>query len=328
MAYADGSRMSGYRAPGAAAETTFAYDALGRTAKRTDPAGTTETYDFVGASETIWRSTPSAGSVTTSLVDPAGGRLSVTQGSATGWTLFDQLGSVAALVDSTSGLAATYRFDGWGNALTSLNPSANPYGFRGSVNLGTDSVPLYEMGARFYAPSVGVFSQLDTYAGTTTDPFSLNRFLYAHANPTSLVDPDGHSACSAYADYCSVNGSTTAHTVQHHDSSGRRIANRGRRTTNQVLGDSRTRSRTASRYGEGGQYGDPDPRLKKKVEYIQDRLRYARQLGEGGPFGDDRVDLPVELHRWNGALNDAREDASQRSLGGDLEPYWVPWRLG
>ena len=194
MAYADGSRMSGYRAPGAAADTTFAYDALGRTALRTDPAAVTETFDFVGTSETVWRSTPSAGSATTSVVDPGGSRLSVTKGGVTGWTLFDHLGSLAALVAPDASLSASYRFDGWGNAITTLDRSANPYGFRGSVNLGTDGEPLYEMGARHYAPSVGVFTQQDSYAGSALDPFSLNRFLYAHANPTSLIDPTGHNA--------------------------------------------------------------------------------------------------------------------------------------
>jgi hypothetical protein len=51
------------------------------------------------------------------------------------------------------------------------------------------------MRARFYAPSLGVFTQADTVAGTAQDPLSLNRYLYTAANPATLVDPDGHAYC-------------------------------------------------------------------------------------------------------------------------------------
>jgi hypothetical protein len=58
-------------------------------------------------------------------------------------------------------------------------------------------------GARFYAPSAGVFTQLDTVAGSAQNPASMNRFLYAQGNPTSLVDPTGHSPCNS--DACDEN---------------------------------------------------------------------------------------------------------------------------
>ena len=51
---------------------------------------------------------------------------------------------------------------------------------------------LYDAGARFYSPGLGVFTQLDTVQGSTLDPLSLNRYLYAAADPETLVDPDGH----------------------------------------------------------------------------------------------------------------------------------------
>jgi hypothetical protein len=33
---------------------------------------------------------------------------------------------------------------------------------------------------------------MDSYAGLATDPLSMNRFLYAEANPTTFIDPTGH----------------------------------------------------------------------------------------------------------------------------------------
>jgi RHS repeat-associated protein len=274
----------------------------------------------VGAAETVWRSTPSTGSATTSLVDASGGRLSVTLGATTAWTLFDELGSMAALVSSGASLSAAYRFDAFGNALTTLSRASNPYGFTGSINLGTDAVPLYEMGARLYAPSVGAFSQMDSSAGTATDPASLNRFLYAQANPATLVDPSGHTACSAYADYCPVNGSTTKHTVQKQDASGHRAGHRGRRTEGDVYGDQRNRARSYARYGEGGQYADAAYRASPKIQKIaqaaaQDDAREsaahdaaartysppaASDDGGGGFFG---ISINVDIHVDSGLVH-------------------------
>jgi hypothetical protein len=44
---------------------------------------------------------------------------------------------------------------------------------------------------------VGTFTQLDTVMGKAVDPRSLNRFLYAEANPATLIDPSGHCAWDA-----------------------------------------------------------------------------------------------------------------------------------
>jgi hypothetical protein len=51
-----------------------------------------------------------------------------------------------------------------------------------------------------YAPSLGAFTSLDTFAGSAQDPLSLNRFLYAEANPATLIDPTGHRTCTGQND--------------------------------------------------------------------------------------------------------------------------------
>jgi hypothetical protein len=58
------------------------------------------------------------------------------------------------------------------------------------------------MSARFYDPGLGAFTQLDSYAGSAQDSLSLNRYLYAEANPTTLIDPTGHGACLDDAQPC------------------------------------------------------------------------------------------------------------------------------
>jgi RHS repeat-associated protein len=64
-------------------------------------------------------------------------------------------------------LADAYRYGGWGQAAgtASTVTGGNPFRFRGAINLGSDASPLYEMGARLYAPSLGTFTQLDTTPG-------------------------------------------------------------------------------------------------------------------------------------------------------------------
>jgi len=41
---------------------------------------------------------------------------------------------------------------------------------------------------------LGVFTQQDSVQGSAANPFTMNRFLYALANPATLIDPDGHRA--------------------------------------------------------------------------------------------------------------------------------------
>jgi hypothetical protein len=52
------------------------------------------------------------------------------------------------------------------------------------------------MSARYYSPGLGAFTSIDSVMGGAQNPLSLNRYLYALANPATLQDPSGHYACS------------------------------------------------------------------------------------------------------------------------------------
>jgi RHS repeat-associated protein len=56
--------------------------------------------------------------------------------------------------------------------------------------------PLYDMSARYYSPGLGAFTSIDSVMGAAQNPLSLNRYLYALANPATLQDPSGYYACS------------------------------------------------------------------------------------------------------------------------------------
>jgi RHS repeat-associated protein len=131
------------------------------------------------------------------LLDAEGTRLAVKTGSAVSWLLFDLHGSVAGLCPAGStSLADAYRYDGWGVQVASAGSNTNPYRYRGLLNLANDTGAgaLLAMGAREYAPQLGTFTQQDSVAGSAANPASMNRFLYALANPATLIDPDGHMA--------------------------------------------------------------------------------------------------------------------------------------
>ncbi len=141
--------------------------------------------------------------LTASLLDPSGSRLAnadLSSGVAA-FSLPDLHGDLgAAELTSSTTVADAIRYDGYGQTIASGGAGggpAQPYRYQGRLDISPDaSQPVYDLGARFYQPSLGVFTQLDSVAGSAQDPLSLNRYLYAEANPATLIDPDGHIAMS------------------------------------------------------------------------------------------------------------------------------------
>ncbi len=174
---------------------TFTVDPLDRHATRT-ANGTTDNYGYLGPTETAWQT----GSTTTTnaLLDNDGSRLAIKTGTGSvAWLIFDLHGSAVALCTAgTTTLSDAYRYDGYGERITDNGSSVNPWRYRGLLNIGSDNLTwaLLDMGARDYSPQLGTFTQRDSAQGKAANPLTMNRFLYALANPATLVDPDGHAA--------------------------------------------------------------------------------------------------------------------------------------
>jgi len=49
----------------------------------------------------------------------------------------------------------------------------------------------YYLRARYYDPETGRFNRLDPFAGNTSDPVSLHKYLYCGADPVMFSDPSG-----------------------------------------------------------------------------------------------------------------------------------------
>jgi RHS repeat-associated protein len=194
--YDAGGRLVSLTPPGEA-ESEFAYDALGRVSSR-ETGSATLAYRYLGTGHLSYATDASSGPDTVSLIDATSGRLALDTGGTTAWTLFDLHGNLAgAIAESSATIVSALRYDAWGQLLddftAGLGATDTPWRFQGRLNVSPDpDEALYDFGARMYRPSAGVFTQLDTYAGGAVNPLSMNRFLYAHANPVTLIDPDGH----------------------------------------------------------------------------------------------------------------------------------------
>jgi RHS repeat-associated protein len=195
-AYDAGGRMIGLTPSGGSA-ASYTYDAMGRVATRS-VAGASLTYRYVGTGHTTYATVPGTGSATYALIDGAASRLAVDTGGTTAWSVFDAHGNFAgAAAEASATIVNAVRYDAWGSTLDAYAAGSGstevPWRFQGRLDVSPDAdEPLYDYGARMYRPSGGTFTQLDTYAGTAQNPLSMNRFLYAHANPTTLIDPTGH----------------------------------------------------------------------------------------------------------------------------------------
>lgn len=119
------------------------------------------------------------------------------------WVIFDLHGSVVALCPAgSSTLSDAYRYDAWGQPMTS-GSTVNPWRYRGLLDVSPMTAnPVLAMGARFYQPSIAAFTQEDSVQGRATDPLSMNRYLYAEADPATLVDSDGHGVDCGVGEVC------------------------------------------------------------------------------------------------------------------------------
>lgn len=105
--------------------------------------------------------------------------------------LYDALGSVKALSDSTGAVTDTYNYTAFGKDLNHTGTTANNYKFAGEQYDG--ALDNYYLRARYYNQNVGRFTQMDSYQGNGSDPITLHKYLYAGLNPVSYTDPSGNS---------------------------------------------------------------------------------------------------------------------------------------
>ncbi|GAB5492599.1 MAG: hypothetical protein Phog2KO_28140 [Phototrophicaceae bacterium] len=105
----------------------------------------------------------------------------------TDWTLFaqDGLGSVRGLFDDVAVVQTSVNFDPYGNPMGSYDAG---FGFTGEQ---TDKNGSAFLRARYYEPSLGVFSALDPFEGIQKRLMSLNGYSWVEGNVPNMIDPTG-----------------------------------------------------------------------------------------------------------------------------------------
>jgi RHS repeat-associated protein len=183
----------------------FTFDAPGRHATTT----TLDTYSYIGSGDTVSVdvSTAGAGNTLEAGIDAMGDRLATAASTGFAWIVPDLHGNVAAQCSSSGSVSDVFRYDAYGKLIgTSLTAGSvpSPWRFQGRILESTAGSDTYDFGARAYVPDLGTFTSLDSVAGSAQNPITLNRYLYANANPATLVDPDGHCV----EDACIIEGGT------------------------------------------------------------------------------------------------------------------------
>jgi RHS repeat-associated protein len=195
------------RSAGAVVES-YGYDAENRMLTAVTPSGfVTFTYDADGM-----RTSRTAGGVITNflldknrrdaqvLVETGGGATvvynhghqlisQIRPGGVASFYVADGQLSTRQLTDAAGTVTDRYTFDAFGRMLTSTGSTPNTYLYTGQQL--DPNVGFYYLRARYYDPQRGRFVATDPEDGNIYDPMSLHRYLYAHANPTTLFDPSG-----------------------------------------------------------------------------------------------------------------------------------------
>ena len=198
LTWGEGRRLK--RIVGTAGEVTFAYDSDGKRVKKT--SGNTETkYYYNGStlSGLVRTTTGNTGTTKTTVqfVYDAEGKpfLLRLNGKTDYFYLYNGLGDVVGLVDSSNKVVVRYQYNSWGKVTSSEDTSGvslatlNPFCYRKYVY--DSETGLYCLGSRYYDPEVGRFVNADDLGTIFVKPQELgSKNLYAYCDNNPVVRED------------------------------------------------------------------------------------------------------------------------------------------
>ena len=202
LTWGEGRRLK--RIAATAGEVTFAYDSDGKRVKKT--SGNTETkYYYNGStlSGLVRTTTGNTGTTKTTVqfVYDAEGKpfLLRLNGKTDYFYLYNGLGDVVGLVDSSNKVVVRYQYNSWGKVTSSEDTSGvslatlNPFCYRKYVY--DPETGLYCLGSRYYDPEVGRFVNADDTDVIFAKPQELyhkNLYVYCYNNPVVRRDLQGY----------------------------------------------------------------------------------------------------------------------------------------
>ena len=202
LTWGEGRRLK--RIAATAGEVTFAYDSDGKRVKKT--SGNTETkYYYNGStlSGLVRTTTGNTGTTKTTVqfVYDAEGKpfLLRLNGKTDYFYLYNGLGDVVGLVDSSNKVVVRYQYNSWGKVTSTQDTSGvslatlNPFRYRKYVY--DPETGLYCLGSRYYDPEVGRFVNADDTDVIFAKPQELyhkNLYVYCYNNPVVRRDIQGY----------------------------------------------------------------------------------------------------------------------------------------
>ena len=180
----------------------FAYDSDGKRVRKTS-GGNTTTYYYNGnvLSGLVRRAVGSTGAGTTVqfVYDTQGKPFMLRLNGKTDYFyLYNGLGDVTGLVDSSNQVVVRYQYNSWGKVTSTQDTSGvslatlNPFCYRKYVY--DPETGLYCLGSRYYDPEVGRFVNADDFETLTYQMDSVqgkNLYQYCFNNPINMQDEDG-----------------------------------------------------------------------------------------------------------------------------------------
>ena len=116
------------------------------------------------------------------------GRISEEQPNGWQYHMVDALGSVRQLTDADMAISLAQSYTPFGKTLYSAGDGETAFDYTGEMR---DASGLTYLRSRYLNNSTGRFISRDTWSGDNQNPITLNRWVYANANPLSFVDPTG-----------------------------------------------------------------------------------------------------------------------------------------
>ncbi|WP_172424607.1 RHS repeat protein [Vandammella animalimorsus] len=183
----------------------YGYDPQGRRIKKLVTQGTskTETHYSLDSERPYHEVTVESTRVNTqpwthkTYVHTPGGvgeLISQSDGATTKQIYADAQGTTRLIADGATGASQSYSFDAFGNWLEGDSLAANqnpPTHLYTGERYDADTGLIY-LRARDYDPATGRFISMDEHPGDQRIPLTLNKYLYANADPVNHVDPSGN----------------------------------------------------------------------------------------------------------------------------------------
>ena len=203
LTWGEGRRLK--RIVGTAGEVTFAYDSDGKRVRKTS-GGNTTTYYYNGnvLSGLVRKAAKDAGTTGTGttvqfVYDTQGKPFMLRLNGKTDYFyLYNGLGDITGLVDSSNQVVVRYQYNSWGKVTSSEDTSGvslatlNPFCYRKYVY--DPETGLYCLGSRYYDPEVGRFVNADDTDVIFAKPQELgskNLYAYCDNNPVAREDYAG-----------------------------------------------------------------------------------------------------------------------------------------